>query len=128
MRRQRRAAELQDKRDRQKLGLLPPDPPKGKSSHLPNPPITLPIHTSHTNLTNRPPTVKVANMMKVLTASAVQDPTKVEARVKAEAQARLRKHEQTNAERALTDEQRREKVEAKKVKEEGKGVYGCAFK
>ena len=89
-------------------------------------------------LTNRPLTslffpqsghvVKVANMMKVLTASAVQDPTKVEARVKAEAAARVRKHEQTNAERALTDEQKRERLEQKKVKEEGKGVYGCAFK
>lgn len=30
MRRQRRAAELRDKQDRQKMGLLPPDPPKGK--------------------------------------------------------------------------------------------------
>lgn len=29
MRRQRRAAEQQDKRDRVKMGLLPPDPPKG---------------------------------------------------------------------------------------------------
>lgn len=100
MRRQRRAAELSDKQDRQRLGLLPMDPPK----------------------------VKVANMMKVLTASAVQDPTKVEARVKAEAAARERKHEQMNAERALTDEQRREKVEAKKVKQEDQGVFGCAFK
>lgn len=31
MRRQRRQAELEDKRDRQKMGLLPPDPPKGES-------------------------------------------------------------------------------------------------
>jgi U4/U6 small nuclear ribonucleoprotein PRP3 len=30
MRRQRRAAELKDKQDRQRLGLLPMDPPKGK--------------------------------------------------------------------------------------------------
>jgi U4/U6 small nuclear ribonucleoprotein PRP3 len=34
MRRQRRQAELEDKRDRQKMGLLPPDPPKGKSSGM----------------------------------------------------------------------------------------------
>lgn len=32
MRRQRRQAELEDKRDRQKMGLLPPDPPKGESA------------------------------------------------------------------------------------------------
>lgn len=31
MRRQRRAADLKDKQDRVKLGLLPPDPPKGES-------------------------------------------------------------------------------------------------
>lgn len=31
MRRQRRAADLKDKQDRVKLGLLPPDPPKGMS-------------------------------------------------------------------------------------------------
>ena len=34
LRRQRRMAELEDKRDRQKMGLLPPDPPKGTSSQL----------------------------------------------------------------------------------------------
>ena len=34
MRRQRRAAEQQDKRDRIKMGLLPPDPPKVKLANL----------------------------------------------------------------------------------------------
>ena len=29
MRKQRRQAELQDKRDRVRMGLIPPDPPKG---------------------------------------------------------------------------------------------------
>lgn len=32
MRRQRRKAELQDKQDRQKMGLIPPDAPKGDST------------------------------------------------------------------------------------------------
>lgn len=32
MRKQRRQAELSDKRDRIKMGLLPPDPPKGMYS------------------------------------------------------------------------------------------------
>jgi U4/U6 small nuclear ribonucleoprotein PRP3 len=31
MRKQRRQAELQDKRDRVRMGLIPPDPPKGLS-------------------------------------------------------------------------------------------------
>lgn len=100
MRRQRRAAELQDKRDRQKMGLLPPDPPK----------------------------VRLANMMSVMTNAAIADPTKIELRVKAEAAARLRKHEEANAARQLTDEQRREKLERKKVKEETRGIVGAAFK
>lgn len=100
MRRQRRAAELQDKRDRQKMGLLPPDPPK----------------------------VRLSNMMSVLATAAVADPTKIEARVKAEAAARLRKHEEANAARQLTDEQRREKLERKMIKEETRGIVGAAFK
>ncbi|KAJ9118211.1 hypothetical protein QFC22_004117 [Naganishia vaughanmartiniae] len=100
MRRQRRAAELQDKRDRQKMGLLPPDPPK----------------------------IRLQNMMKVLTSSAISDPTKVEAKVRAEAAGRQRRHEEENEARKLTDEQKREKLEQKKVKEEHKGLVGAAFK
>lgn len=37
-------------------------------------------------------------------------------------------HEKMNAERKLTDEQRREKVENKKVEEEKKGIFGAVFK
>lgn len=33
MRKQRRQAELQDKRDRIRMGLIPPDPPKGIVNH-----------------------------------------------------------------------------------------------
>lgn len=33
-RRQRRKAEMQDKQDRQKMGLIPPDAPKGESRAL----------------------------------------------------------------------------------------------
>jgi U4/U6 small nuclear ribonucleoprotein PRP3 len=67
-------------------------------------------------------------MMKVLTSSAISDPTKVEAKVRAEAAGRQRKHEEENEARKLTDEQRREKLEQKKVKEEHKGLVGAAFK
>ena len=34
MRKQRRQAELQDKRDRIRMGLIPPDPPKGMFLHM----------------------------------------------------------------------------------------------
>ncbi|KAF4581346.1 hypothetical protein EYR40_002934 [Pleurotus pulmonarius] len=100
MRKRRRAAELQDKRDRIRMGLIPPDPPK----------------------------VRLANIMKVLTSDAVQDPTRVEARVRREVAIRKHGHEKMNAERKLTDEQRREKVENKKLEEEKKGIYGAVFK
>lgn len=100
MRKLRRKQELQDKRDRIRMGLLPPDAPK----------------------------VRLVNMMKVLTSDAVQDPTRVEARVRREVAARKHTHEKMNAERKLTDEQRREKVEAKKAGEEKKGIYGAVYK
>ena len=70
----------------------------------------------------------MANLMKVLTSDAVQDPTRVEARVRREVAMRKHTHEKMNAERKLTDEQRREKIEMKKVEEEKKGIYGAVFK
>ena len=100
MRKQRRQAELQDKRDRVRMGLIPPDPPK----------------------------VRLANLMKVLTSDAVQDPTRVEARVRREVAMRRHNHEKMNTERKLTDEQRREKLENKKLEEEKKGLVGAIFK
>lgn len=95
MRRQRRAAEQQDKRDRIKMGLLPPDPPK----------------------------VKLSNLMRVLGQEAVADPTKVEARVRREVAARQEQHERTNAERMLTDEERRDRRIYKTKVEEAKGIW-----
>ncbi|KAG0697900.1 pre-mRNA processing factor 3-domain-containing protein [Suillus ampliporus] len=100
MRKQRRQAERQDKRDRIRMGLIPPDPPK----------------------------VRLSNLMKVLTSDAVQDPTRVEARVRKEVAMRKHNHEKTNAERKLTDEQRREKIENKKADQEKKGIVGAVFK
>lgn len=67
-------------------------------------------------------------MMKVLTSDAVQDPTKVEARIRREVAMRKHTHEKMNEERKLTDEQRREKVETKKAEEDKRGIYGAVFK
>ncbi|KAL7419136.1 U4/U5/U6 small nuclear ribonucleoprotein prp3 [Cryptotrichosporon argae] len=100
MRRQRRMAELEDKRDRQKMGLLPPDPPK----------------------------VKLANLMKVLTSDAVQDPTKIEAKVKREVEQRRIKHERDNEGRKLTKEERSEKNYQKLVEKERNGLYASVYK
>jgi len=93
-------AELQDKQDRQRMGLLPPDPPK----------------------------VKLSNMMKVLTSDAVADPTKIEARVRREMLQRKKTHEQANEKRKLTDEQRKEKLEKKRQSDESKGILTTVYK
>jgi len=66
--------------------------------------------------------------MKVLTSDAIQDPTRVEAKVRREVAMRKHNHEKMNAERKLTDEQRREKDENKKLEQEKKGIYGAVFK
>jgi len=66
--------------------------------------------------------------MKVLTSDAIQDPTRVEARVRREVAMRKHTHEKMNAERKLTDEQRKEKLENKKMEEEKKGLVGAVFK
>jgi U4/U6 small nuclear ribonucleoprotein PRP3 len=52
-------------------------------------------------------------MMKVLTSDAVQDPTKLEKRIVREVELRALKHEQDNAERKLSKDERREKEYAK---------------
>lgn len=66
--------------------------------------------------------------MKVLTSSAVQNPTKVEARVNREVALRREKHEKDNADRQLTPEQKRLQKERKKEKEEKKGLFAACFK
>ncbi len=100
LRKQRRKAEIEDRRDRIKMGLLPPPPPK----------------------------VKLSNLMRVLTSEAVADPTKIEARVRREVAARKEAHERANQERKLTPDQRREKIEAQREKDEMKGLGCLVFK
>ncbi len=82
MRTQRRKAAEQEKQEKIQLGLMEAPPPK----------------------------VKISNLMRVLGAEAVQDPTKVEALVREQMRLRKMEHEQRNSERQLTKEQRREKL------------------
>ena len=100
MRRQRRMAEMKDHQDRVRMGLLPPDAPK----------------------------VKLTNMMRVLTQEAVADPTKIEAKVRKEMTVRKTGHEKMNRERALTAEQKKQKIEDKAREDEKKGIYVAAFR
>lgn len=41
---------------------------------------------------------------------------------------RKHQHEKMNAERKLTDDQRKDKIENKKLEEEKKGIHGAVFK
>lgn len=82
------------------MGLLPPDPPK----------------------------VKLSNMMRVLTQEAVADPTKIEARVRREMNARQAGHDKMNAQRKLTKDERREKIENKARSDEAKGLHAAVFR
>jgi U4/U6 small nuclear ribonucleoprotein PRP3 len=118
MRKLRRKAELQDKRDRIRMGLLPPDPPKGELKGAVGTPLMFTILLL----------VRLSNLMKVLTSDAIQDPTRVEARVRRDVAIRRHTHEKMNLERKLTDEQRREKKENKKLEEEKRGIFGAVYK
>jgi U4/U6 small nuclear ribonucleoprotein PRP3 len=55
--------------------------------------------------------------MKVLGDEAIQDPTKVEAKVRKEMQMRQKLHDKANAQRKLTPEERRAKI-FNKIKED----------
>ncbi|KAF7730098.1 hypothetical protein EC973_003044 [Apophysomyces ossiformis] len=91
LRRQRRQEAQKEKQDKIRLGLLPPDPPK----------------------------VKISNLMRVLGDEAIQDPTKIEAKVRKEMEMRQKKHEMANEQRKLTPEERRAKI-LNKLKENQK--------
>jgi len=67
--------------------------------------------------------VRISNLMRVLGTEAVQDPTKIEAHVREQMAKRLQNHQEANASRRLTAEQRREKKE-KKLKEDTDGTTG----
>ncbi|XP_074661337.1 U4/U6 small nuclear ribonucleoprotein Prp3-like [Tubulanus polymorphus] len=89
LRRQNRTEAQKDVTEKIRLGLMPPPEPK----------------------------VRMANLMRVLGTEAVQDPTKIEAHVRAQMAKRQKLHEETNAARKLTPDQRREK-KLKKIRED----------
>ena len=100
LRRQRRMADLKEQQAKVRLGLEPAPAPK----------------------------VKKSNLMRVLGEEAVKDPTAVEARVNREIAERAAGHEQMNAERQLTKEQRAEKLAVQQEKDAAKGIQVLVFK
>ncbi|KAI8828713.1 pre-mRNA processing factor 3-domain-containing protein [Chytriomyces cf. hyalinus JEL632] len=100
LRRQRRLEAQKEKRDKIRIGLLPPDQPK----------------------------VKLSNFTRVLGVEAVQDPTKIEALVRAQMRQRQLKHDKYIAENKLTAEQRRERTRLKLVENTHVLVEAAVFK
>lgn len=100
LRRQRRMADLKEQQAKIRLGLEPPPPPK----------------------------VKKNNMMRVLGDEAVRDPTAVEARVNREIADRAQKHEDLNSSRALTKEQKAEKLLRQQQADEELGIHVRVYK
>eukprot|EP00045_Choanoeca_perplexa_P015330 m.190861 g.190861 ORF g.190861 m.190861 type:complete len:528 (-) comp16952_c0_seq6:1701-3284(-) len=99
MRRQRRRANEEEKQQKIQLGLMEAAAPK----------------------------VKISNLMRVLGNEAVQDPTKVEAVVRAQMQMRQRQHEAHNNATKLSDAERKAK-KAKRLQEStAQGVSACLF-
>lgn len=74
------------------------------------------------------PKVRMANLMRVLGMEAVQDPTKVEAHVRAQMAKRQRAHEEANAARKLTTEQRRDKKIRKIQEDTSLGVNVAVYR
>lgn len=99
-RRQQRKANMQEEQAKVRLGLVPPPPPK----------------------------VTRNNMMRVLGEEAIQDPTAVEARVNREIAARHQTHLDANAARALSKEERHEKLARKQEADESLGIYVRVYK
>ncbi|XP_036394822.1 U4/U6 small nuclear ribonucleoprotein Prp3 [Megalops cyprinoides] len=100
LRRQMRREGQKEVQEKVRLGLMPPPEPK----------------------------VRISNLMRVLGTEAVQDPTKVEAHVRAQMAKRQKAHEEANAARKLTAEQRKEK-KVKKLKEDlSQGVHIAVYR
>ena len=100
LRRQNRREAWKEKQEKIRLGLEPPPEPK----------------------------LRMSNMMRVLGQQAVQDPTKIEAHVREQMAKRQKMHEEANAARKSTVEQKKQK-KIKKVKEDtGLGVHVAVYR
>ncbi|NXY06632.1 PRPF3 protein, partial [Pteruthius melanotis] len=100
LRRQTRREAQKELQEKARLGLMPPPEPK----------------------------VRISNLMRVLGREAVQDPTKVEAHVRAQMAKRQKAHKEANVARMLTAEQRKAK-KVKKLKEDvSQGVHVAVYR
>ncbi|CAL1277741.1 unnamed protein product [Larinioides sclopetarius] len=100
LRRQNRREAWKEKQEKIRLGLEPPPEPK----------------------------VRMSNLMRVLGNQAVQDPTKVEAHVREQMAKRQKAHEEANAARKLTVEQKRDKKIRKLKEDTSTGVHVAVYR
>ncbi|XP_058832427.1 U4/U6 small nuclear ribonucleoprotein Prp3 [Topomyia yanbarensis] len=100
LRRQNRREAWKEEQEKIRLGLEPPPEPK----------------------------LRISNLMRVLGTEAVQDPTKIEAHVREQMAKRQKAHEEANAARKLTDDQRREKKIRKMKEDTSLGVHVAVYR
>ncbi|XP_055594191.1 U4/U6 small nuclear ribonucleoprotein Prp3 [Uranotaenia lowii] len=100
LRRQNRREAWKEEQEKIRLGLEPPPEPK----------------------------LRISNLMRVLGTEAVQDPTKIEAHVREQMAKRQKAHEEANAARKLTDDQRRDKKIRKLKEDTSMGVHVTVYR
>lgn len=119
LRKRRRFEALKDKQDQQRVGLLPMDPPKCSVAHF-------------VGAVKRAQTwciVKMSNVARVLTNEYIADPTKIEAEVRQQVESRKQKHEEENAARAVSgEEKKRRKTEKLLADQTDAGILVAVFK
>lgn len=107
LRRQRRLEAQKELQEKIALGLLPPPPPKVKLSSLPR---------------------MLAQPGNALGDESVQDPTRIAAEIRAQSAARHEAHQQSNAERKLSEEERAAKKFRKFAELNVEEVHMAVFK
>lgn len=74
------------------------------------------------------PKVKISNMMRVLSTESSVDPTKMEAEVRAQVEARRLKHQGDNEARKKSGEEKHEKTRKKSENDRNSGLHACVFR
>ncbi|CAH1641930.1 unnamed protein product [Spodoptera littoralis] len=74
------------------------------------------------------PKLRISNLMRALGTEAVQDPTAIEAKVREQIAKRQKTHLEANKARALTKDQKREKVDRKIREDTSMGVHVAVFR
>ncbi|XP_063836829.1 U4/U6 small nuclear ribonucleoprotein Prp3 [Ostrinia nubilalis] len=74
------------------------------------------------------PKLRISNLMRALGTEAVQDPTAIEAKVREQIAKRQKTHLEANKARALTKDQKREKVDRKLREDTTMGVHVAVYR